>query len=285
LWENEVLALGDGTVLVQCGPMRMFIEGSVGGVKQVDLCRRAASEAIGFLESISLRRMELMKPAIESREPADDSPARIMWRAVRAVGDPDLTPMAAVAGTIADKTADFLEERGMTRVVVNNGGDIAIRLKGAETVTVGIRPRIDSDFISHRIRIHSEMEVGGVASSGLGGRSFTRGIASAATVFAHRAAIADASATAIANATNVQSPAVQRIRAENIDPDTDLKGLMVTGSVGALSEKEIDAALVSGMKRATELAGSGIIFGACICVMGAMRATGRVSGMIEPMPV
>jgi ApbE superfamily uncharacterized protein (UPF0280 family) len=129
------------------------------------------------------------------------------------------------------------------------------------------------------------MGIGGVTSSGLGGRSFTRGVASSATVLASRAAIADASATALANATNVESPAVKRVSAESIDPDTDLKGLMVTESVGSLSENEVDAALASGMKRAAELERSGVIFGACIWVMGVMRATDGVSKMLELMAV
>ena len=66
-----------------------------------------------------------------------------MWTAAKRIGDGDLTPMAAVAGTIAAATADFLEHLGMTRVVVNNGGDLALRLKGEEKLYIGIRPRVD----------------------------------------------------------------------------------------------------------------------------------------------
>ena len=109
--------------------------------------------------------------------------------------------MAAVAGTIADATADFLAESGLTRVIVNNGGDVAVRLAEGEKVSVGIRPDVNRPRVSHRLLLAPEMDIGGVCTSGLGGRSFTRGIASAATVFANRAAIADAAATAVANAT------------------------------------------------------------------------------------
>jgi ApbE superfamily uncharacterized protein (UPF0280 family) len=68
-----------------------------------------------------------------------------MLESVRAVGDARLTPMAAVAGTIADGVADFLFSRGMTKVIVNNGGDIAVRLKAPNAVRVGLREDVNSE--------------------------------------------------------------------------------------------------------------------------------------------
>jgi hypothetical protein len=46
--------------------------------------------------------------------------------------DPNCTPLAAVAGATADMVADFLLETGATNIVVNNGGDISIRLREGE---------------------------------------------------------------------------------------------------------------------------------------------------------
>ena len=123
--------------------------------------------------------------------------AQRMIESVRAIGDMDLTPMAAVAGTIADGVADWLFARGPTKVVVDNGGDIAIRLAAGETATVGIRPQINCSDISHIAYLDERRLSWGVTTSGRGGRSFTRGIASAVTVIAENASINIAAGTPI----------------------------------------------------------------------------------------
>ncbi len=273
-WESRILTLGDGTVLVECGPMRMFIEGYADGISQSEACRTAAQEAIKFLEQIAEHRVEIQAPGLRLPEPPKRSLIHEMWQAVGLVGDEDLTPMAAVAGTIADATADFLASQGLTKVVVNNGGDVALRLMPGETVTVGIRPEVNGTEVTRRVFVTSEMNIGGICTSGLGGRSFTRGVASAATVFASRASMADAAATAVANATYIVSSAVGRCRADSIDPNTDLREVEITTHVGELTRDEIDAALKQGIERAGQLVNRGLIVGACVAVKGYMRCTG-----------
>ncbi|MBI4964671.1 MAG: hypothetical protein HY913_15435 [Desulfomonile tiedjei] len=280
-WESRILKLGDDTVFVECGPMRMFIEGSIHGEPQDDVCVRAANEAIVFLEEIAAHMDKMRGPARAIPEPPRHLLIHRMWSAVTAVGDPDLTPMAAVAGTIADATADFIARRGLTRVVVNNGGDVAIRLAESETLNVGIRPDLGAEEVTHRVLITPEMNIGGICTSGLGGRSFTRGVASAATVFAARAAIADAAATAVANATYISSPAVERCAAESIYPDTDLKGVEITASLGYLAEDEMLTALSQGMNRAEALVKVSLIAGACITVQGRMQCTEYIAGLVH----
>ncbi len=264
--------------------MRMFIDGSYEGVRQPELCRDAAETAIGFLEEIANHRDALKMPAISYSAAPEGLLAHTMWLAAFTIGDSDLTPMAAVAGTIADATADFLAESGLTRVIVNNGGDVALRMNRGEQLYVGIRPDVNLPRVSHRLLLRYEEEVGGICTSGLGGRSFTRGVASAATVFADRAAIADAAATSIANATFIKAPGVRRQLADKIDPDTDLKGIEVTTSVGSLSEDEIDTALEQGIARTEELIGRGLIKGACVAVKSRMRCTKNISALLEPLP-
>jgi ApbE superfamily uncharacterized protein (UPF0280 family) len=259
----------------------MFIEACKDGMRQPDMCRKAAQAAIGFLEQVALDMFHLRSPAVNTDEPRTGGLARAMWRAVRVVGDPDLTPMAAVAGAIADATATFLENQELTRVVVNNGGDVALRLREGETLSVGIRPEVECPDISHRVLITAEMGIRGVATSGLGGRSFTRGVASAATVVSRDAVWADAAATAVANATYISAGAVVRRSAESIYPDTDLKGLDVTVSVGELSLSQIERALAQGLSRAEELTAREVIFGACLFVKGYMAATDRLLNHME----
>lgn len=264
--------------------MRMFIEASRDGEARPDMCRRAAIEATGFLEQVAQYRAFLKKPAAEADPPTVGSLlAHIMWQAARIIGDHDLTPMAAVAGTIADATADFLEDQGMTRVVVNNGGDLAIRLKGDERISVGIRPDVQKTAVSHRIVLTSRMKIGGVATSGLGGRSMTRGIASAATAFSWDAARADAAATALGNATYVPCRTVTRAPAELLDPETDLRGRDVTVSVGDLSDEVIEMGLHQAVSRAEQLVGLDVISGACIFVKQRMISTAGFAKYFEEL--
>lgn len=283
MWESQILTLDDQVVMVECGPMRMFIDGSLEGVRQPDVCRRAGEAAIGFLEQIANHRDAVMMPAKSLTEPPEELLVHTMWAAASVIGDDDLTPMAAVAGTIADATADFLAESGLTRVIVNNGGDVAVRLAKGEKVSVGIRPDVNRPRVSHRLLLFPEMGIGGACTSGLGGRSFTRGIASAATVLADRAAIADAAATAVANATFIKTSTVHQRPAERIDPDTDLKGAEVVTSVGSLSDDEIKMALEQGITRAQRLIDRGVIKGACVAVKSAMRPTKNISALLEPL--
>jgi uncharacterized protein len=280
--DSHILKLGDATVLVECGPMRMFIEGSEAGVPGPDLCSQAAERAIGFLEEAA-KVWPLFRAPYGKIEPPEQPLAHEMWRAVSLVGDPDLTPMAAVAGTIADATADFLADLGLTRVVVNNGGDVAVRLREPESLSVGLRPDVSTNDITHVARIDTGMNIGGICTSGLGGRSFSRGVASSATVFASRASVADAAATAVANATYIYSPAVKRVPADTLDPDTDLKGADVTVSVGDLDPREIEQALSQGIARAEELVAAGIVFGACVAVKDRMACTLGMANLVRPL--
>jgi hypothetical protein len=208
----------------------------------------------------------LSQPFSEIKVLPEEKLARVMIGSVSAVGDEDLTPLAAVAGTIADAVADWLFDRGTSRVIVDNGGDIAVRLADGETATVGIRPKISSPLISHLIELDSGSSNWGVTTSGIGGRSFTRGIASAVTVLAAKASVADAAATAVANACFVEDEAIIQSPAEQIDPGTDLLGLCVTTEVGSLIPEKALIALDAGRRKAEYLAQKDIIVGAFIAI-------------------
>jgi uncharacterized protein len=280
VWESRISKLGDDTVLVECGPMRVFISAYDESGPKPQSCVLAAEESIKNLESVARNLQSIKKPY--SRINSVSEPLhKTMLEAVKLVGDADLTPMAAIAGTLADAAADFLTRFGLTKIMVNNGGDVAVRLAENAEISIGIRPDISTQDIVAKIRLSGTMKIGGICTSGLGGRSFTRGIASAATIFASKAAIADAAATAVANATYTACPAVTRIRAEFIDPDTDLQGVEVTKEVGYLSPAEIDLALENGLKRSEELVDAGVIFGAIIAVKSLIKATEQIEGMLE----
>ena len=272
-YEKAINVLHGGAVMAECGPMKLVISAFVGKVPQPEMGKRAAEESFKFLERVARLRSLLGKRYIEVPEDLEDSLAVRMIRSVLNVGDEDLTPMAAVAGTIGDAVADFLVNRGMTKVVVDNGGDVAVRLLGDASVTVGIRPDIGNQEIPNVIALDSQSPSWGVTTSGLGGRSLTRGIASAATVIAHSASLADAAATAIANASFVEDEHVIQRPAEEIDPETDIKGLPVTINVKPLSEETKAKAISRAIGRAKELIEKDIIFGAYVSVQGKVVMT------------
>jgi hypothetical protein len=91
-------------------------------------------------------------------------------------------------------------------------------------------------------------------------------------LLARSAAIADVAATLIANAVNIDSPAVLRRPARALDPDSDLRDHAVTVSVGALTLAEIDAALMRGLARADDFCRRDLIADACLTLAGQTRA-------------
>ncbi len=146
-----------------------------------------------------------------------------------------ITPMAAVAGSVADEIAMVMRAAApLRRLMVNNGGDIAIHLAEGESAVAGVVARSDRPKIAGTFRITDGDAVRGVATSGWRGRSQSRGIADAVTVLATSAAAADAAATMIANAVDADHPAVRRAAARSVKDDSDLGDLDVTVDVGPL---------------------------------------------------
>ena len=263
-YDYYIGVIDEESVLAECGPMRLIIRAWNKGKPQIHLAYRAAEQSFMYLERIARHRPELSRPFPKIETPPPDALAIAMVQSVDAVGDGDLTPMAAVAGTIADAVADWLFEMEVTRVIVDNGGDIAIRIAKGETVNVGIRPSIRTAAMSHVLGLDSRTKSWGVTTSGFGGRSLTRGIASAATVIAANASVADAASTAIANACLVKDENIRQKPAEQIDLGTDLGGIPVTSSVGKLSPAQLEAALETALHRAEDLVVRNVIFGAII---------------------
>jgi ApbE superfamily uncharacterized protein (UPF0280 family) len=263
-YEKTVHMLAGGAVMIECGPMRLVIDARIGRVAQPQEAHQAAEHAVRCLEGVAAAWKSLGRDYRERMSLITNPLALKMIASVQAVGDADLTPMAAVAGTIADAVADFLFQRGMTRVVVDNGGDIAIRSCDGEPVAVGIRPQVDHPGISHTVVLGPERTAWGVATSGIGGRSLTRGVLEAATVVAGDASLADAAATAVANASYIADSAVVRKPAEAIDPHTDIAGLDVTVRVDPLAEESKELAIDQALRRAEELIGRGVMLGAFV---------------------
>jgi len=284
-YEYHIGVIDEESVLVECGPMRLVIRAWNKKQPQTKLARRAAEESISYLERIARCRPLLSRPIPDIEDLPGDELALGMINSTRAIGDHDLTPMAAVAGTIADAVANWLFEREATRVIVDNGGDIAVRLAKGESVTVGVRPRVTSWHISHVINLDSDHSAWGVTTSGVGGRSLTRGIASAVTVLSTRASVADAAATAIANACFVKDDRIIQQPAAKMDPISDLKDIPVTTEVGPLSSEKVLAAIKSARQKAEDLSDKGIILGAFIALGSVYTMTDGLKRYIQSVQI
>jgi len=284
-YEYHIGVIDEESVLVECGPMRLVIRAWNKKQPQTKLARRAAEESISYLERIARCRPLLSRPIPDIEDLPGDELALGMINSTRAIGDHDLTPMAAVAGTIADAVANWLFEREATRVIVDNGGDIAVRLAKGESVTVGVRPRVTSRHISHVINLDSDHSAWGVTTSGVGGRSLTRGIASAVTVLSTRASVADAAATAIANACFVKDDRIIQQPAAKMDPISDLKDIPVTTEVGPLSSEKVLAAIKSARQKAEDLSDKGIILGAFIALGSVYTMTDGLKRYIQSVQI
>lgn len=280
--ENPIQVLSEGRVLVDYGPMRMLIQVFDRNQPLTDLATEGGRMAIRILEELAEFLPILKSKSIELKERGCfPEVVEKMIEATQKIGERDLTPLAAVAGTVSDLVADFIFTRGGSKIIVDNGGDIAIRLRDEENARVGIKTEIEAKEPAYLLSIDAKMNIGGVATSGLGGRSFTKGIAQAATVVAETASLADAAATTIGNFTNVEDSNIIRALAEKIYPDTDIAGEWITVKVGNLTPEKIEEALKRGWTKATELCQTGLIKGAFIAVQGKVVWTEGIKSLLK----
>jgi ApbE superfamily uncharacterized protein (UPF0280 family) len=188
-----------------------------------------------------------------------------------------ITPMAAVAGAVAEAVlAAMTAAAPLTRAYVNDGGDIAVHLTPGTSLGIGVVRSLEKAAPEGEATITHDMPVRGIATSGRHGRSFSLGIADAVTVLARDAPAADAAATLIANAVNIDDPAVARRPARDLDPDSDLGDLPVVVDVGPLAPEQVAAALDAGLARAEAMRASGLIEAALFTLAGEWRSVGGV---------
>jgi hypothetical protein len=211
--------------------------------------------------------------------------ARRMVAACMPHRDAFITPMAAVAGAVAEEVlAAVVRAGGIGKAYVNNGGDIALHLGAGESFRVGLVADVDRAArhgqrvaVDGAFEVTAAMPVRGIATSGWRGRSWSLGIADSVTVLAATAGAADAAATMVANAVNVDHAAIRRRPASDVDDATDLGGLPVTVDVGALPDDAVAAALAAGVERAEGLLARGLIWGAVLALQSRVRVVGGVA--------
>jgi uncharacterized protein len=259
---------------LQDGPIDLIIEASADATKVRLAYAGAAGAFTGLLDRLCEELPALRRPPQPPPCLFKSKAARRMHSAVMPfAAEHFITPMAAVAGAVADEILDAMcRTTPLRRAYVNNGGDIALYLAEGEQFTVGLVDRPDAPGLMRTTVIKADDPTRGVATSGRHGRSFSLGIADAVTVLARTAAQADAAATVIANAVDLPGhPAIVRRPANELQPDSDLGARLVTRDVGVLQPSEIATALESGENSARALLARGLILGAALRLHGEMR--------------
>jgi ApbE superfamily uncharacterized protein (UPF0280 family) len=284
----QIALLPDGKRLhLQDGPIDLVI-GASGSEGEVRAAYEAAALRFdGLLDELCEELTELRKVADPACSALRGVVARRMHAAVVLfAADHFITPMAAVAGSVAEEIlCAMLASARLDRAYVNNGGDIALHLTGSEQFSVGLMDRPDHRGVMQTISIDAGDPARGIATSGRHGRSFSLGIADAVTVLAKAASQADAAATIIANAVDLPGhPAIVRLPANELQSDSDLGARLVTRDVGALGEGEIDLALSAGVGRAQQLLAAGLIEGAALRLLGETALVGSTGIKASALP-
>jgi hypothetical protein len=129
--------------------------------------------------------------------PIDMAAPQVVRRMAAAAALARVGPMAAVAGAIAQVTVEALVDAGCRHVIVDNGGDVVLRID--RPVKIGIFTG-QSEIRDIGLRFKPRPGIFSVCtSSGTVGHSLSFGRADAATVIADNGCLADAMATALGN--------------------------------------------------------------------------------------
>ncbi len=263
----QVQWLGDGRLHLNHGPIDLICE--AWGAPQA--VKAGYARAMARFDTV-LTELVAELPALRAEHQAVTGHLpRQMAAAVQPFRPAFITPMAAVAGAVADEVLAHLAGPGIARAYVNNGGDIALHLTPSTDLVCALAH-------GGSVQLHAAQAVRGIATSGWRGRSWSFGIADAVTVLARSAAMADAAATMIANAVNLPGhPAITRRPAAEMQAESDLGHRLVTVGVGPLGAADVERALDAGLATARGFAARGLIEGAALFLQGRTCTHGQMS--------
>ena len=207
----------DQRLHLQHGPIDLIISADGATDVVINAFARAADAFDGLLATL-VEELPILRAPANAFPPPDleGLVAKRMDKAIRPhlhryESSDFITPMVAVAGSVADYILDAMGG-GLDRAMVNNV-EILHFISVREPFDIGIADDRDvcfSNFIKKasgklaghmplkgQIRLGYDDKIGGVATSGWRGRSHSFGIADSVTVLAKTAADADVAATLI----------------------------------------------------------------------------------------
>jgi uncharacterized protein len=277
----QIRFLSDGRRLhLHDGPIDLIIE-AFGALCEMERAYQAASARFVTVLDELCGELSLLRAQCSSESDwPHGTVARRMFAAVMPyAAEYFITPMAAVAGAVAEEILSaMIAAARLSRAYVNDGGDIALHLGEGEKFVIGMVDLPDRPSLFGAATLRSGDGICGIATSGWRGRSFSLGIADAVTVLAERAAAADAAATIIANAVDLPGhPAIARVPACELAPDSDLGERLVTQVVGDLTSTEVNRALAAGVQTAERLRRIGLIRAAALTLRHETRIVGFIS--------
>ncbi|HEY2256728.1 MAG TPA: UPF0280 family protein [Variovorax sp.] len=283
-------ALEGGRWHLNHGPIDIIAEAQ-GDAVEVAVAHELAWRRFAAVLDELVAELPLLRQPVGDRCPLQGPIAQRMWRACAPFSAGFITPMAAVAGAVAQELIGCFERPGIERAWVNNGGDIALHLAPGACARVGLFADLARFDLSDagplatdgQFEIRAEQPVRGIATSGWRGRSFSLGIADSVTVLAASAAEADAAATVIANAVDVDDPAIRRLPASACKDDSDLGDIPVTTDVPPLAPAQVQRALDAGAERATALQRLGLVASALLVCQGQWRLLQPLSSGLAPV--
>ncbi|WP_172300175.1 UPF0280 family protein [Pseudoruegeria sp. HB172150] len=271
----SAVRLPDGRLHLQHGPIDI-IAGAEGPGREAAYAR-AEFRFEGLLAELAAELPELRRPVTDA--PRLYGPvAQAMLAATGPFAPVFVTPMAAVAGAVADEICGLLGGDGVDKAYANNGGDVAIHLTPGASTNAAIAAPVPA-----QVTITHADPIRGIATSGWRGRSHSLGIADSVTVLARTAAMADVAATLIANAVDLPDHSgITRTPARDLSPDSDLGDRPVTTGVPILSKEEVRAALNRGLTIAEDYRQRGLIVAAFLVLQGETTQVGPFAPALTP---
>jgi len=164
-WAPHAQNLRADRLHLQYGPIDLLIDVDApsGAIAHAHAVAQQAFN--GVLEAL-VNELPLLREPVHIHAPPSGSVAKRMWSACLPHNSQFVTPMAAVAGAVADHILSAIVQSvpGLKRVWVNNGGDIALWLDTLETTSIAV---CAADGVrAATVTLQSSDPVQGVATSG-----------------------------------------------------------------------------------------------------------------------
>ena len=134
----QVRELPGGRLHLSHGPIDVVLR-AWGEPDAIEAACRAAAGRFGHILPALCRELPRLRAPIGAGEPPESPVGRRMAAACRPFADVFVTPMAAVAGAVADELMAVMRDAAeLERAYVNDGGDIAVYCAPGTALDIGI---------------------------------------------------------------------------------------------------------------------------------------------------